>query len=1001
MDWGNDGLAELLELATTGDATTAVEWRDGGLTRAELRAAVDALADLLVELGAPRTTVLLFGPLCPAYVVGLLAALRCGAVPVPVDAGLDPDRYAWTEGVARPSVLVTSDVSTVAHFRGRTDAGEVLLDAATGRVALTTSPGAPTAWRYPTPDAGYLIPTSGSTGEAKAVVGSRSGLHAFLSWFVAEFGLHAGDTCAAVTRVNFDPSLRELLAVLVAGGRLRLPEVDAQLDPRAVAEHFAAGTSTVAFLVPSLARRVADALHARSATLPDLRLAFFAGEVLPTRVVERWARLAPGAEFVNLYGMTEGTLAQLYRRGVTPTTGGAAKVVPVGRPRPGVEVRVDQPGPDGHGEVLVTSAKPALGTLADGGGSAPGTFRIDPMPATLRTGDVGRRTDEGELVIVGRLGNTLKVAGKRVSFDRLVAAVEDLPGVDQCVVVDRQGPHVFVAAPDPGALRELVLDVVKRLELPRPVVHVRAELPLLRSGKVDRVALAASVEDTPVVDAAAGRGVEDALLDLLGLDAPESFVDVGLSSLDMMDFALEVNRRFGADLSVRDCFEHRDVASLARAIERSADRTAPTGEVLGGDPGPGPYPLSTRQHAYMAITMADGNANWCNLSREIPVDRALSTAEVGAAVAELVARHDVLRLALTPDWSRQVHVDTAGRGFAVTVHESSGDHDDHRDVVQRARVEAVAELVDPTLAPAIRVALVRGRETGSVILVAHHLFVDGLSLDLLAADFRALLRGERPDDVPRQGFRGYCVATRRSPEPPAADVEHWTAFLSGVRQVELPEAPGADAQDGMLVSRPFGVACSRAAHRVAEAVGVSVFAVVLAAFERAVAEEFGLGPLSVVVPVQVREGYRTSTAGMFMSQLVVRGTGSTSLRDNARELARQVEVGTAHSAWEFDQRVEALGLAGSAGFPLSTVLFNQHPKPRGLRVRDLGSRSPRELGRKLRYQLQGELQMSAGEIALTYYYRRGIAPDGTGVVDRVHARVLAAVSAAGRAGHAD
>jgi mycobactin peptide synthetase MbtE len=943
------------------------------------------------------------GPLCPAYVVALLAALRCGAVPVPVDAGLDADRYAWTEGVARPSVVVTSDVSTVAQFRGRTDAGEVLLDAATGHVLLTTSPGARAAWRYPTPDAGYLIPTSGSTGEAKAVVGSRNGLHAFLSWFVAEFGLDAGDTCAAVTRVNFDPSLRELLAVPAAGGTLSLPDVDAQLDPHALAEHFATSTPTVAFLVPSLARRIADALHARSATLPRLRFAFFAGEVLPGRLVEQWARLAPDAEFVNLYGMTEGTLAQLFRRDVTPATGGPARVVPVGRPRPGVEVTVDRPGPDGHGEVLITSAAPALGTLGDGDGPAPGTFRVEPMPVPLRTGDAGRHTADGELVVVGRLGNTLKVAGKRVSFDRLVSAVEDLPGVDQCVVVDRQGPHAFVAVPgtasDREAVRELVLDVAKRLELPRPVVHVRAELPLLRSGKVDRIALASAVPDPGAADVApAGRGVEGVLLDLLGLDAPTSFVDGGLSSLDMMDFTLEVNRRFGAGLSVRDCFEHRDVASLAREIERSANRAAPVEEVRDVDPGPGPHPLSTRQLSYLAITMSDGNANWCNISREIAVDPALSAADVSAAVERLVSRHDVLRLALTPDWSAQVHLATASRGFPVTVRESS---DDHRAAVQRARVEVVAELIDPTLAPAIRVALVRGRETASVILVAHHLFVDGLSLDLLAADFRALLRGERPVDVPRQGFRSYCEVTRRSPEPPAADVGYWTAFLAGTRQVELPEAPGDDAQDGVLVSRPFGVTCSRAAHRLAEAVGVSVFPVVLAAFERAVSEEFGLGPLSVVVPVQVREGFRTSTAGMFMSQLVVRGKGSTPLPDSAREFARQVEVGTAHSAWEFDQRVEALGMAGATGFPLSTVLFNQHPKPRGLRARDLGSWAPRELGRKLRYQLQGELQVSAGEMALTYYYRRGIAPDGTGVVDRVHAGVLAAISAAGVARHAD
>src|SRR5439155_22654058 len=120
------------------------------------------------------------------------------------------------------------------------------------------------------------------------------------------------------------------------------------------------------------------------------------------------------------------------------------------------------------GEVLIASSAPALGTLRD----AAGAFHLDPMPPVLRTGDAGFWTDDGELMIAGRLGNLLKVAGTRVSFDRFVAAVEELAGVDQCVVVDRHGPHAFVAAArlapgGPEPLRARVRDVARRLGLPR------------------------------------------------------------------------------------------------------------------------------------------------------------------------------------------------------------------------------------------------------------------------------------------------------------------------------------------------------------------------------------------------------------------------------------------------------------------------------------------------------------------------------------------------------
>jgi acyl-coenzyme A synthetase/AMP-(fatty) acid ligase/acyl carrier protein len=1020
-----DALGRLLALEPNG--RVALEWCGQRLTYAELAAAVEDLVPALVERGAPRTHVLVLGPLSPAYVVGLLAVLRCGAVPVPVDDGLTPGQYAWAEQLARPSVVVGSDVSTVAHYQGVCGAAELLLDAATGRtvveVAARWRPGA--VPRHAHADAGYLIPTSGSTGEPKAVVGSRTGLHAFLSWFTAEFGLDAQDSCAAFTRVNFDPSLRELLAVLSVGGRLSLPAPGTQSDLRALARHLVSGKATTAFLVPSLARRIADVLHGESLSLDQLRLGFFAGEVLPPRVVARWAELAPGAEFVNLYGTTEGTLAQLFRRDVQRAVGTGARGLSVGRPRPGVSVSVERPDADGRGEVLLTSPASALGTLGGAAGPEPGTFQVLPLGAVLRTGDSGFLTPHGELTVTGRLGNDLKVTGRRVSFQRLVDEVEALAGVRQCVVVDHDGPQAFVAVAGPAAgsartLTATVHGIARRLEVPRPGVHPREELPLLRSGKVDRMALAASLAEAGDTGGAVSHRsaeapreaeVADTLRALLGLDATTptttSFVDAGLTSLDLMEFVLEVDRRFRVELSVQDCFTHRDIASLARVVTRARGRAASAGPRPGpgaeARTGPGAdgdgHPLSTRQQAYRSLCMADGNANWCNISREIRIDRTVTPAEVRAATRVLLARHDALRLALAPDGTRQTHTPAAGLSCPVTLYPGARTDGaagaDHRARVQRARVEAVSQLIDPTAPPPLRAVVVQGGRSTSVLVVAHHLFLDGLSLDLLADELRALLCG-RPlgDAPPARGYRDYCRATARTGETHTPEADYWDDLLKGAAQVELPAAHGPGARTGMLLSRPVGLVGSRAAHRLAEANGVSVFAVMLAAFEAAVARIFGLRAPTVVVPVQVRHGARTATTGMFTSQLLVRAPSTGGLPQQAAEFARQLTAGTDAGAWEFDQRADRAGLAGTDCFPFSTVLFNQHPARRGLRVRDLGDRRPRSLGRELRYQLQGELQMSAAEMALTYYYRQEIAMDRPDVIDRLHADVLAVLSTA-------
>src|SRR5690606_39963031 len=117
--------------------------------------------------------------------------------------------------------------------------------------------------------------------------------------------------------------------------------------------------------------------------------------------------------------------------------------------RAGVAVTIDQPDSAGRGEVLIASSTPALGPLIAGPGPEPGTFHVEPMAATLRTGDSGFLTEQSELVISGRLGNDLKVSGRRVSFHRFVDEVEEVPGVRQCVVVDWQGPQAFISVAEP------------------------------------------------------------------------------------------------------------------------------------------------------------------------------------------------------------------------------------------------------------------------------------------------------------------------------------------------------------------------------------------------------------------------------------------------------------------------------------------------------------------------------------------------------------------------
>ncbi len=481
----------------------------------------------------------------------------------------------------------------------------------------------------------------------------------------------------------------------------------------------------------------------------------------------------------------------------------------------------------------------------------------------------------------------------------------------------------------------------------------------------------------------------------------------------MLAAVSSVNRVYGVRLTVAESFGLRDVPALAREIERRRRPTGPGVDAAAAaaprratTTAPDRYPLSSRQLAYMWVCMAGGNANWCNISREIPVARRLAGAELGEALGRLLARHDALGLALAPDWQEQTW--TAPEELSCAVREvdtdAGTDTPAFRECVQATRTELVAEPIDPEAAPAIRVALVRGSTGSSVVLVAHHLFVDGLGLDVLAGELRAALSGgpdpddgrdtgedrDRGDGRDTGGYRAFCLATAREEEPgPAA--AYWRSLLDGATQVELPEATGPGGEQGELLSLPLGAVCTRRIHTIAQESGVSAFTVVLAAFERAVADTFGLDRPSVIVVSQNRGESDAAVVGNFTTSLIVRGPGAPSLRENIDAMASQLADGTRYGDWEFDQRIADLGLGGTNRFPLSTVLFNQRPMPRDLRARDLGAWSPRALGRALRYQLQGELQMSGPEMVMTYYYRRGIS--GADEIGRVHRGLLRAIRA--------
>ncbi|WP_340559035.1 amino acid adenylation domain-containing protein [Streptomyces sp. GSL17-111] len=541
---------------------------------ARLRARAEVIAGELAARGvAPGSLVGVCLDRTWEMVATMLGVLRAGCAYVPMDPAYPAERVRYIIEHSRVASVVV-DAGTAALCSAAPD--RVHLDAVPNRPAT-----APTACSAG--DLAYVIYTSGSTGKPKGVaVEHRSvvAMAASMRRLLDDEDL-AGVLAAA--SVCFDPSVMEILGTLVLGGTVVLAE-----NVLTLRELPAAHRVRTAIMVPSAMR----ALLAAGPLPGGLRCVVLGGEVLSRSLVDRLHADPRALRVVNVYGPTEATVF------VTAAEAGSGPIT-IGSPVPGARAYVLdeslQPVPPGTaGELALAGDQLARGYLHDDERtrqSFPALAPDGPLPEQriYRTGDLCRWTQTGELEFLGRADRQVKIRGHRIELDEIEAVLASVPGVDEAAVVaiTGEGKSLLTAYAVSGqesvtasTVRSRLADRLPKYMIPHHVV-LKAELPKLPNGKVDRLRLPAPVRhgDGAAPEGKAGDGpaapptgrgalpapreerrsallamvMEEAAL-LLGAPGPDCFrpdeplAALGLDSLDVTELTVRLSRRLATDL---------------------------------------------------------------------------------------------------------------------------------------------------------------------------------------------------------------------------------------------------------------------------------------------------------------------------------------------------------------------------------------------------------------------------------------------------------------------
>jgi amino acid adenylation domain-containing protein/non-ribosomal peptide synthase protein (TIGR01720 family) len=792
------------------------------ITYRELDRRANQLAHYLQRLGVrANTPVGLLLERSTEMIVAILGVLKAGGAYLPLDPAYPQERLAFMlADTGAPVVLTQKKWADALQER---EARTVVIDAEWDTIAQedVAAPNTPVLPE----NLAYVIYTSGSTGVPKGVPVSHQRL-VYSTVARYHFYERAVDRFLMLSSFTFDSSVAGIFWTLCQGGVLVLPPQRIEQDTQQLAATIAVHQISHILMLPSLYAILLE--QADTAQLASLQTVIVAGEECRRGLVDRHYTQLPQAALVNEYGPTEGTVWSTAFKVPADFEGDR---VPIGRPIPNMQnyildshnhlAPIGVPGELCIGGVGVTSGylnRPELTTEK----FIEHSFAGEPPIRLYRTGDLARYLPDGNIEFLGRVDHQVKIRGYRIEIGEIEAVLGGHPVVRQVVIVAHESddatdttPKRLVAYVEPidgqkvsaSELRRFLLDRLPDYMVPSTFVTLDA-LPLTPNGKVDRSKLPAP--DTDLILAAdtafvAPRTpVEEILAEIWAtvlrvkrLGIHDNFFELGgdsILSIQIIARAAQQNIK----LKPNDIFRYPTVAALAGVatvgnLEIEAQQTAITG----------PVQLTPIQHWFFEQPLKAPH-HW-NQSYLLELSPNADLALIERSLQRVCFHHDALRLRFVRtggSWTQEnAEPEQSMRILRIDLSDLS---EKEQQQALAAEVDKLQQGLDLTRGGLVQAGIFElgPGQSARLLLVIHHLAVDGVSWQILLEDLETVyqqLRDEQPVQLPAKttSFQQWADRLSKFSQSTelARDLDYWLAIDSAIDIPLSPDIQGGTAQN--------------------------------------------------------------------------------------------------------------------------------------------------------------------------------------------------------------
>ncbi|MCP3774858.1 amino acid adenylation domain-containing protein [Paenibacillus sp. MZ04-78.2] len=679
--------------------------------------------------------------------IAVLAVLKAGGAYVPIDPDYPEDRvrYMLEDSGAR-LLLIQKHLQERTAFAGiRVDLNDsAAFDQDGSNVNLTVNP----------LGLAYVIYTSGTTGRPKGAMITHQGLVNYIWWakevYVGEDRLDF----PLYSSISFDLTVTSIFTPLITGNRVRIYEgEDAVSFIRRIVEE---NQVDIIKLTPTHLSLISEWKEPQGTRIRKL---IVGGENLSVSLAKSIHEQFGGNIVIfNEYGPTETVVGCMIHR-YDPTKD-TRESVPIGTPAANVSIYLLDAQQN-----LVPVGVPGEMYIA-GDGVAMGYYNrpelteekfVEPPIGAgqrmYRTGDLARWLPDGTIEYMGRIDQQVKIRGYRIETAEVEAALLRIDGIQKAAVLAADHPHdaslcaYYVAskALSRKEIEEQLSQSLPAFMIPSYLIALEA-LPLTANGKLDRRALPSPSEKVQEgTDYTAPRtkleqllaAVWESVLGVKRVGITDHFFQLGGDSIKSIQVTSRLYQA-GYKFEIKHLFKYPTIAELIPYVE-PVTRLAEQGEIRGT------VALTPIQRWFFAQPFPD--QHHYNQAVLLYWKDGLEEDKLRAMMTKLVEHHDALRTVFVPTAqgyeARNRGIDE-GELFSLDVFALSEEQEIAEEV--EARAEEIQRSIHLAEGPLVKLGLFQCQEGEHLLIVVHHLLIDGISWRILFEDlataYEQLMKGE-------------------------------------------------------------------------------------------------------------------------------------------------------------------------------------------------------------------------------------------------------------------